>query len=296
MLKKLLAASLLLVGTISFNSYAAKIYIDTGVNYGANHLPKANGPTTTGWLEQLTFTYNSQSVVTDTNGDGVLSVGDTIVASLGINSTGNNSLSNNFFTSLVPGQFGGNATSHNAFNNEWGMTFGSTNLTGTWNGSQFVYHSGTIDIYIFSAANQSNLIHLFSLEILAGSNNPIGQGLEFSGEVTNFGTGSFNGVSAGDIFYTETATGSGVGISFEQYTLLNDPFVVKFFLDTNTDSTTAGWQSGGSNTFGLFDGTTAIVGGQHDGSLVFDVPEPLSISILGAGLLMLAGFARRKVA
>ncbi|MDX3772859.1 hypothetical protein QE250_01880 [Chromatiaceae bacterium AAb-1] len=299
MLKQLFAASLCLVGSLSFNAYAAKIYIDTGVDYGANHLPKANGPTTTGWLNQLAFTYNSQSVVQDTDGNGVLSAGDTIVATLGINSAGNNDISQNFFTSLIPGQFGGGATSHNGFGNNWGMTFGSANLTGTWDGSQFVYSSGTIDVYLFDATSDlsdpSSLIRLFSLEILTGGNNSIGQGLEFDGHVTNFGTDSFNGISAGDIFSVETFPGSGDGISFEEYSLLNDPFLVKFFLDTNTDSTTASWLSGGSNTFGIFDGATATIGGQHDGSLVFDVPEPLSISILGAGLLMLAGFSRRRM-
>jgi hypothetical protein len=273
-MKKLLSAAIVAL-SVAGTAVADPIYIDVGVDFGGN-ANTAAGATTTGWIDQLTFNYQSESLINDLDGSGTLSLGDTISSTGGIFNTGFGGLSdlgNNLITSLSPGSIGG-GPSDNDFGS-WGLTFGFNDLVGMWTGTGFVYTSGTISMFYYedTIAAMTDLIPLFDLNITSGGD--AGANTALTGFLNNFGATDINGVSTGNVF------NSTLG-SFGDYIGLGNS--VYFTADQNTDPLT-----------GLvFVGGVAEVSGEHDGSLAFSVPEPASIAILGLGLLGLAGARRRK--
>lgn len=283
-MKKLITAALV---TLAFagTATADQIYIDNGANYGGNNGNTAAGDTTTGWKDSLTFKYNSTSIVTDVDLNG-LDVGDTIISSGGL--IAGAGLGQNLITSMINTE-DDNGPSDNGYGTpNWRLSFSFDDLMGTFNGSDFVYNSGTIDMFLFDASvgytgvNRGTQIHLFSMDI--ASHNAMSGNHIYAGDLGNFGTDVINGVAAGDIFNIAYGNSS---ISFEDYAALTNNNV-RFRLDQNTDGIDPNTfvQIGGTNTF--------RVNGSHDGSIEFEVPEPASIAILGLGLLGFAGARRRK--
>ena len=271
-MKKLLTAtlvSLAFAGTAS----ASQFFIDVGVDYDASSTaPTAAGGTTTGWKDELAVTYRSDSVVTDTTPDGILSNGDTIL-SAGGRVVGNLDGAN-LVTALTVSETLTGGPSDNGYGDNWELAFRFTDLAGTFSSAagNFVYQSGNIDWVLIDATNGVfNEVALFTTSI--SSSTVLSGNQIFTGTVSNFGTGSVNGVDVGDIFNVAGGSfGSGSAVSFR--------------IDANTDTTTI------PTTFAS-NGGTFDIGAQHDGSVTFDVPEPASVAILGLGLL---GFAasRRK--
>ncbi len=271
-MKKLLTAtlvSLAFAGTAS----ASQFFIDVGVDYDASSTADtAAGGTTTGWKDELTVTYRSDSVVTDIDGNGFLSDGDTILSAGG--RVAGNLDGENLFTSLIVAETLTGGPSDNGYGSDWELAFRFTDLAGAFDASvgNFVYESGNIDwVLIDSTHGVSNEVALFTTSV--SSSTVLSGNQIFTGTVSNFGTGSVNGVDVGDIFNVAGGSfGSGSAVSFR--------------IDANTDTTTI------PTTFAS-NGGTFDIGAQHDGSVTFDVPEPASVAILGLGLL---GFAasRRK--
>lgn len=278
-MKKLITAAIV---ALSFAGTAAAdpVYVDVGVDFGGNNNTAA-GSTTTGWVDQLTYLYESTSKITDNDANGVLSAGDTILSSGGIfndNFSGIANLTSNLITSFEPAALGPFGPSDNSLNNDWGLTFGFTDLMGFWSGTGMVYTSGTIEMYYYELAGLTglgDLVHLFDLNVAGGGDT--GQATVLQGSLSNFGTDLINGVAAGDVF--NTALGS-----FEDYTNASSSNNVYFSVSQDTQPLT------GLN----FVNGVADVGGTHNGSINFQVPEPTSIAILGLGLLGLAGARRRK--
>ena len=271
-MKKLLIAAL---AALSFTGTATadQIYIDVGVDFGGN-ANTAAGSTTTGWLDQLATQYVSTSTLTDSDGDGVLSAGDTILSKGGIfndNFGGLIDISNNLIPSFEPQQtlFGG--PSDNGFGGDWGLTFGFDDLMGFWSGTGMVYTSGTISMYYYdgSATSINDFTRLFDLNIMAGGDT--GQATVLSGYLSNFGAGTVNGIDANDVF--NTASGSFV-----------DGSTVYFGVSQDTQPI------GPVN----YVNGVAQIGGTHNGSVYFNVPEPTTLAILGLGLLGFAGVRRQK--
>lgn len=282
-MKKLLTATLVSLA-FAGTATASDFFVDVGVNYNdASHTgTTVNGDTTTGWKDALTLNFDSVSVVTD-NGDGVLSVGDTIVSQGGL-AVGTSAT--NFVTALVPGETFAGGPSNNGYGiPNWQLSMSFTNLMGTFTGVDFNYTSGDIDWVLFDATsgNTTTPVHLFTTSISGHTSLPGNQ--IYTGAIGNFGTDVVNGVSAGDIF--NIANGAGF-LSFEDAAAQLGGGV-RFRIDQNTDA--------GGLDFAAINATlnngTFDISGNHDGSMEFSVPEPASVAILGLGLL---GFAasRRK--
>jgi len=287
-MKKLISTliALSIAGSFAGSASADEFYIDIGSDQGGN-ANTANGATTTGWLEQLSFLYDSTSVITDggIGGDNVLSVGDTILSAGGVNNANfvdPNDVSTNLFNGFEPAQtpFGG--PSNNGFGsgtgNEWGLTFGFPDLAGTWNGSGFNYTSGTISMYYYdnTMANLAGFIRLFDLQVSSGGDT--GNATVLNGQLVNFNAlSSVNGVDAADVF--NFALGSFGDLSGPP-----NNQTVRFNASQDT-------QAIGNLQFA---NGQASLDGSHNGSLNFSVPEPASIAILGLGLLGFAGAKRRK--
>jgi len=271
-MKKLLIAA---IAAISFTGTATadQIYIDVGVDFGGN-ANKAAGSTTTGWLNQLATQYDSTSTLTDNDNNGVLSAGDSILSKGGIFNDNFNSLadiSNNLISSFEPQQtlFGG--PSHNDFGADWGLTFGFSDLMGFWSGTGMVYTSGTISMYYYdgSETGVNDLTRLFDLNVVSGGDT--GNSTVLAGYLSNFGAGTVNGVAVSDVF--NTSSGS-----------FSDSDAVYFGVSQDTQPLT------GLN----FVNGVAAIGGTHNGSINFQVPEPTTLAILGLGLLGFAGVRRRN--
>lgn len=293
--------ALALVGALlATPAIAQPIYIDIGANYGGN-ANYVDGTTTTGWLEELQFNYNSWSKVQDANNNFTIDAGDIITSSGGLLGSGFNNFiaqyGNNSISSFLPQEFGAFGPSNNGYKSGWELSFGFNNLTGVIDGFGGVnWVSGTISFYattnVGACAGANNIncfTRLFDMTVTNGGNIPSATVL--NGYLSNFNTtDSINGVIAGDIF--NTAFG-GNNMSFRD---IHDLLALdgkqqnfKFLVDQNVAALPAvtGYDAG-TKTFTL---AKAL----HDGSLAFNVPEPTSIAILGLGLLGL-GLSRRKQA
>ncbi|MDA8621517.1 PEP-CTERM sorting domain-containing protein [Psychrosphaera sp.] len=308
-MKKLsLLAALVLTSTAAT---ADPIFLDVGKDFGANNFNKVGGVTTTGWLNELSFKYESDSVITDEDGDFTLSAGDTIKSSGGVlrNDFATDhpgflsGLAENHFTSLLPGQIGGE--SHNGFDaangSNWGMTLGFTNVEGVFNADNTItYNSGQISIYYFDAdpslpSGVSDLVRLFDFDLSTGAdgyNGVVGTGLV--GDINNSNmTECVNGVAltdascvlAGDVLNVAYRSGSLTGSEAEARAAADPSFQFGSFVITNTE------QIGNVsfNPQGQF-----LISGSHDGSITFNVPEPGTLGLFGLALLGVAGAARRK--
>lgn len=276
-MKKLITAAIVAL-SFAGTAAASQIYIDVGADFGGNSNTAA-GSTTTGWVDQLAIRYESGSQIFDNDNSGALSFGDTILSKGGVNNpnyAGPSSLIDNLVNSFEPAQLGSFGPSNNDFNNDWGLTFGFDDLAGFWNGTGMSYTSGTISMYYYNIdANPVSLVRLFDLNVSGGGDT--GQATVLSGSLSNFSTDTVNGVNAGDVF--NTALGS-----FEDWTNASPSNNVYFGASQDTQPLTGV----------TFVNGVATVGGTHNGSINFQVPEPASIAILGLGLLGLAGARRRK--
>lgn len=276
------------VVALSFTGAAAadQFYVNVGADFGGN-ANTAAGATTTGWLDQLSIVYQSTSTITDAGSygvaDGVLSAGDSILSSGGVSNNVFNAfadLGSNVINNFEPAAIGSFGPSNNGYLqgvSPWALTFGFTDLVGTWNGFGFDYTSGTISMYYYKdgMASVNDLVRLFDLEVSSGGDT--GNSTVLGGKLTNFGgAGAVNGVDAGDVFVTKFGT-------FEDYASLPNNEV---FFGASQDTQALGQLD--------FVNGVANVSGTHNGSINFQVPEPTSIAILGLGLLGMAGASRRK--
>ena len=247
-------------------------------------------------INELVIAYNSQSLVTD-NGDGVLSAGDTIKSYGGYGPNGFDSLTSGLELSNL-GTLGGNNVGSFApnpfpimdgYGTDYAFTFYFNDLMGVWNGTDFVYNSGTLHFGLISlnAANTglaTGFYNLFDLSINSGgSNNTVGQAQQvFNGTVGNFANNAENDFSLNHL---------GTDKSLADWAALGD---VRW---SSNQTVNAGFNGFAdvpeAITFDAPSGT-AILAANHTGRMSMEVPEPTTLAILGLGLLGMAGASRRK--
>ncbi|MFT6735043.1 MAG: hypothetical protein ACJAS9_003246 [Polaribacter sp.] len=274
------------------SAFADPIYIDVGVDFGGN-TNTAAGATTTGLIDELTYIYESNSVVTTTN-DALINAGDAISTSGGLDLTSEATLNSSFGTNAVTGfnpVQGLSGPSNNNHGVSWFLSFAITDLMGTLGAGTEIngvppdnleinYTSGSITFYYLedndSSTNfqLSEVKELFTIDVASSTQDLTGS--HVFGNVTSFGAGTVNGIAAADVFnFADVSFGDKLISLIE----------VKSSIDFNTDNPVAIPGPGG-NQF-TFEGI-------HDGSIKFIVPEPASLSVFALGLLGLAGFARRQ--
>lgn len=296
MMKKTLLA-LSLIG-LTGSAVASPFYVDGGTNW--NGTPAATSDkvcdTCTSSKNEITYIYQSNSTTIDSNGSGALDAGDTIITDGGI-AVGD--IGNNVVNGFNPSEVFGTAN-NNGYGTNWLLTFGFTGLTG-----QVVEYNPGV-----------------SLELAYGP------GGSFDLYYTEDGTTLYNFM---DIQVTGAVTGSGgtllAGVvDFANADVLTDgdptnDWMLNLF---HSDGATCGGQSGYYDIWSTCDGTGlplleitfladfntnassiqvvdngaagATLVGNHDGSAVFNVPEPSTLALFGGTLLLLGASARRRKA
>lgn len=246
-------------------------------------------------INELVIAYNSQSLVTD-NGDGVLSAGDTIQSFGGYGANGFNALTSGLET-LGLGTLGANNVGSFAPNPfpvmdnygvDYAFTFFFNDLMGTFNGTDFVYNSGTLQFGLVSlnAANTGLALgfhNLFDLSITSGGpQNTAGQAQQvFDGTVGNFANNAENDF---------TLNHSGSAQSLGDWAALGD---IRWSSNQTVSAGFAGFPSAPLDIVYDTNGQ-AVLAANHTGRMSMEVPEPTTLAILGLGLLGMAGASRRK--
>jgi hypothetical protein len=250
-------------------------------------------------IVQLNFDYQSSSVVTDENGNGVLDAGDTI-ASVG----GARAYSADAIIDVAdfnaPALFGTKAINWNnvtgstpggSFPASYGLAADSTfafgvsldKFTGKYNTvtGEFDYSYGEVSLHLLTkdagdlAWDTSVNLHTYGIY---GTQDYVG-GTYYKAKVIDV---------QNDYFY-ETLSGESFGSNLG----MDRPVFASIF--QNRFGSTAAIEGLKVNGFG---GQTDYDLGltNHDGSILYAVPEPTSIAMLGLGLLGLAGASRRRQA
>lgn len=286
---KTLLAGAMLVGSSA--SYATSFYVDlTGTGLG---IAGGDGDFVTGTKDQLGFNYESNTVI-NLGGNGAVDVGDTIVTTGGIDTTSiatiESSFEFNHFSGLIPsGDSEGYTTDMDiAGTSNWALSFafnliGEIDQVAPGNIVQEVsYSSGLIEIFLITYDGAGGIAaaqNIFDLTV-TGSDNSNPSNFLVNGIV------SFSGnepAAYQDLF--QSTKGSCLGSS-SFYDLANctPPVEVSFVLDQNLDDVVASVT--GPNT--------AVIGGNHNGSLEFNVPEPSTLLLLGSSLFAFGATRRKK--
>ncbi|MEW9798966.1 PEP-CTERM sorting domain-containing protein [Alteromonas sp. CYL-A6] len=279
-MKKLILAAALSVAATG----ASASDVEWSFGFGDSNVP----------IQEFVFAYNSQSVVVDSDGDGVISVGDAIQSFGGYGPMGFDALGaaspltaldyetvdKNLVSGFIPG-FPLPAD----YGQDYIFSFYFNDLMGYWDGEGFRYTSGTIQFGWYD----TGFNNLFSIDLASGGNDPVlGQAKQvFLGEIDE--TSLENGAGAGF-----TLTQNGTTMSLSDW-LAGDKRVL---FDSNQTVTAGlnGLPTSGSDIVFAAPGDTALLAANHTGRFSLNVPEPSTIAVLGLSLIGFGAAARKRKA
>jgi len=286
MKKTLLALSLL---GLTGSAVASPFYVDTGTNFNGDTTATSDKvcDTCTSMKDEITYIYQSESTTIDTDGSGDLSAGDTIFTSGGLAVGG---IGNNVVTGFNPSEVFG-TFNDNGYGSDWLLSFSFTGLIGTvteytaGSSLELAYGPfGNFDLfYTTDGTTFNNFMDIQVTGAVTGSGGTLLSGLV---DFTNVDAGMNNLFHSGDAtcggltgFYDIWANCDGIGLPLLE---------INFLADFNTNAADITVVDNGANG--------AFLTGNHDGSAVFNIPEPSTLALFGGTLLLLGASARRRKA
>lgn len=258
---------------------AGQVWMDIGTDYGNNGAaPLYVNDTSTGIKTQLNIDYTSTTTLNLLTNTFTTNFGWDQLTYTSLD--GNGIVGGNNVASFDPGS----ATNGYGLDNSWFMTF-TGNATGTFsfdiNGKAILsYNSGTISLLASeSPTDLTSYSKFMTIGINGGMMSPGNSNL--TGKVT-----STEGTYA-DLFNSVFKPSCAADNTFTE------------ILGCGAEAPI--WFTGNFNTYDptfvlSADKTTMSASGEHNGSVKFDVPEPASLALLGAGLFGLGAVRRRKIA
>lgn len=284
-MKKLLSAAAVAMA-LSGSAYAAPFYLNTGIDYSTTDFGQVNS-TSTSMKNEFTVLYQSYSVITDTDANG-LDTGDSILTDAGLGV--GRPLTSNLFTGFDPNQVFG-ANSNNGLNGSdagaYAISFKIVGLAGTVavTGAGIVlpsYGPGLLEMYItFDGTTFTNFMDINITGAFADglgtlmlgeadftTVDPSYNNLFHSGDKSCLGSSGFY-----DIWSNCGPTSLG-------------PMKIQFVSHFDTGLHTT--------AFTPISPTEYEIKSSHDGSGTFNIPEPGTLALLGGSLMTLVGFARRN--
>lgn len=305
-MKKTLIALAISALSVSGTAFASPFYVETDTNFNGATTATSDKvcDTCTALKDEITYIYQSISTTLDTDGSGDLSAGDTIFTNGGLNVFPGGTIIKNQVTGFNPSESFGVSNDNGYGGSNWLLSFSFTGLIGTI--TEYVPNttlelaygpSGSFDL--FYSDDGVNFYNFMDIEITGAvttSGGTLLSGLVNFADVdvlNDIGTdpGGLNDWMV-DLFHSGTATCGGSDSFFDIWTNCDgtglDLMEIQFLADFNTNAATIDITDNGAQG--------AILIGDHDGSAVFNIPEPSTLALLGGSLLLLGAGARRKKA
>lgn len=270
---------------------ASQIFLDVGANF-QNGATGAVCPTCTSVKDNLTYKYESTTVITDLNANNIIDAGDLVDTKFGMQAFTQAELTKNQVTSLNPSQVFG-SPSDNGYYNNWFLTFGANNLMGQITGISgsgatsvplFAYGAGgIINLYLtFNGTTYNNFMDLY---VLGGGATGVSTEL--------FGTPSFSAVQAGynNLIHAANGVNCSGNTGFADLMACSPAPVIGFNASQNTSVYLSAFLPAGKDASGR---ATWSLTSQHNGVLSFNVPEPSMLLLMGGALLGLGLSSRRR--
>jgi hypothetical protein len=190
---------------------------------------------------------------------------------------------NGFVDGLLPSGFP--SIYDNELGKDWGLSFDYSGLTGDFSTGIPVFNAGGyVDLFYLEAGTSEQVLRLN----IAGGGPALGESImygtvDYSWLATATDTGNTNADAS--TFFQSVVASNGKNNFYDIWADASTQNIFWLF-----DFTIVG------NTSTAFNGdeTSATRSTALNGPLVFSVPEPTSIAILGLGLLGLAGASRRR--